>query len=77
MKSVEVIACSYNYIFDPVIRARFLKGLGISLEEVVLLIDECHNLPALSSLQEHTIVKLDVFRAMRSKRSFLHTVLLN
>jgi DNA excision repair protein ERCC-2 len=45
LADVHVIALSYLYIFDPVIRNVFLKNLDIPLHKVVLIVDEAHNLP--------------------------------
>lgn len=41
-----VIVADYNYIFNPRIRESFLKKIGKSIEESVIIIDEGHNLPA-------------------------------
>jgi len=48
MKNTEVIACSYMYLFHPDIREGFLEGLGVTLEDVIVVIDEAHNLPDLA-----------------------------
>jgi DNA excision repair protein ERCC-2 len=45
LSEVTVIALSYMYVFDPGIRMAFLKNLEKSLDRVVLIIDEAHNLP--------------------------------
>jgi DNA excision repair protein ERCC-2 len=45
LSDVNVIALSYLYVFDPIIRNAFLKSLDIPLEKIVLVIDEAHNLP--------------------------------
>jgi len=42
---VDVAALSYMYVFDPTIRGAFLKHLDRSLKEVILIVDEAHNLP--------------------------------
>lgn len=44
----DVIACSYLYIFNPGIRKAFLNNLGKGLEDVILILDEAHNLPRLA-----------------------------
>ncbi len=41
----KVIALSYLYAFDPVIRTAFLKHLNTDLSKVILIVDEAHNLP--------------------------------
>jgi DNA excision repair protein ERCC-2 len=45
LNSVNVAALSYMYVFDPGIRRHFLKSLNKSLEKVILIVDEAHNLP--------------------------------
>ncbi|MFQ6080092.1 MAG: helicase C-terminal domain-containing protein [Candidatus Bathyarchaeia archaeon] len=42
---VDVVALSYLYVFDPVIRGAFLKQLERFLRETILVVDEAHNLP--------------------------------
>jgi len=42
---VDVVALSYLYIFDPVIRSVFLKNLEKPLSRILLIVDEAHNLP--------------------------------
>jgi DNA excision repair protein ERCC-2 len=41
----RVIALSYLYVFDPVIRMPFLKNLETELSKIILIVDEAHNLP--------------------------------
>ncbi len=45
LPAVNVIALSYLYIFEPSIRAAFLKSLDLPLRKIILIIDEAHNLP--------------------------------
>lgn len=45
ISGVEVIALSYLYVFDPVIRTAFLKNLETNLQKIILIVDEAHNLP--------------------------------
>jgi len=42
---VDVAALSYIYVFDSTVRGAFLKHLDKPLNEVVLIVDEAHNLP--------------------------------
>jgi len=48
LQNVEVISCSYMYIFHPEIRENFLEGIGATLEDIILVLDEAHNLPDLA-----------------------------
>ncbi len=45
LSDIKVIALSYLYVFDPVIRAAFLKNLETKLQKIILIVDEAHNLP--------------------------------
>jgi DNA excision repair protein ERCC-2 len=45
LSDIKVIALSYLYIFDPVIRTAFLKNLQTQLKNIILIVDEAHNLP--------------------------------
>ncbi len=45
LADVNVIALSYLYIFDPVIRNAFLKNLDTPPHKIILIVDEAHNLP--------------------------------
>ena len=45
LPEVNVVALSYLYVFDPVIRASFLRNIESSFQKVILIVDEAHNLP--------------------------------
>ena len=45
LEEVDVIALSYLYIFDPLIRSVFFKKLETPMERFILIVDEAHNLP--------------------------------
>jgi len=45
LPDVDVLALSYMYVFDPSVRGVFLKHLGKSLDQAILVVDEAHNLP--------------------------------
>lgn len=45
ISDAKVIALSYLYVFDPVIRAAFLKNLETEIGKIILIVDEAHNLP--------------------------------
>jgi len=45
LADVNVVALSYLYVFDPVIRGPFLRTLETPLSKTILIIDEAHNLP--------------------------------
>jgi DNA excision repair protein ERCC-2 len=45
LPNMNVIALSYLYLFDPAIRNIFIKSLETPLDNIILVIDEAHNLP--------------------------------
>lgn len=40
----DVVIASYMYLLSPFLRSAFLSKLGVALEELLLIIDEAHNL---------------------------------
>lgn len=44
----QVVALTYVYLIDPFIRSVFFNNLGRGIEQCVLVLDECHNLPELA-----------------------------
>src|SRR5438067_3543016 len=65
----RLVVCDYNYVFSE-IRERFLPRLGRSLEDLILIVDEAHNLP--DRIRAHLVGDLsvlDVLRAAKEARS--------
>jgi DNA excision repair protein ERCC-2 len=46
-RRADVVVCDYNYLFGPQ-RERALQSMGLSLEDVIVVVDEAHNLPSRS-----------------------------
>lgn len=46
---VDVVALSYIYLLDPIIRNSFLKYLNKSLNKFILILDEAHHLPEIAT----------------------------
>ncbi len=44
-RGADVVVCDYNYVFGPH-RERILRALDLLLEDVLLVVDEAHNLPS-------------------------------
>jgi DNA excision repair protein ERCC-2 len=44
----RVVALTYVYLIDPFIRSIFFNNLGRGIEQCILVLDECHNLPELA-----------------------------
>jgi DNA excision repair protein ERCC-2 len=44
--NVDVIAASYQHVFNPGIQMNFLLNLDKELKDIILVVDEAHNLPS-------------------------------
>ncbi len=44
-KDADAIVCDYNYLFSRDIAEKVLEKIGRSLDELILIVDEAHNLP--------------------------------
>lgn len=56
-KQSNVIACSYLYIFIPEIRKTFLGSISVEHGDVIIVVDEAHNLPKLGVEINSAILK--------------------
>ncbi|MEX2683883.1 MAG: helicase C-terminal domain-containing protein [Candidatus Sigynarchaeota archaeon] len=48
LKSARISVGNYQWFFNPWIQDKFLESIGAGIEDVLLVIDEAHNLPSLS-----------------------------
>ncbi len=48
VKNVDLVACSYMYLFHSAIRENFLEMIGCYMEDMIVVLDEAHNLPDLA-----------------------------
>jgi DNA excision repair protein ERCC-2 len=62
-KNVDLVACSYMYLFHPDIRENFLEIIGCYLEDIMVVLDEAHNLPDLAIRLGSTSVSTISLRA--------------
>ena len=65
----NLVVCDYNYVFSEILE-RFLPRLGRDLEDLVLIVDEAHNLP--DRIRAHLGGDLsvqDVLKAAKEARS--------
>lgn len=65
----NLVVCDYNYIFSEIL-ARFLPRLGRPLEDLVLIVDEAHNLP--DRIRAHLggdLSVMDLLKAAKEARS--------
>lgn len=45
IQDADIIICDYSHIFDEMIRKNIFESAKISLSEIILIVDEAHNLP--------------------------------
>jgi DNA excision repair protein ERCC-2 len=66
LSGCDVIALSYLYVFEPEIRAVFLKSIGLSMGDFILVLDEAHNLPKLAvDIAGERLTEFAVSRAIK------------
>ncbi len=41
----DIIVCDYNHLFHERVREASLDAMGIKLDEIIIIVDEAHNLP--------------------------------
>ena len=44
-KSADIVVCDYNHIFIEEVRSASLKAMELNLEDLIIVVDEAHNLP--------------------------------
>lgn len=44
-KEAQIIVCDYNHLFIEGVRNASLKAMGLNLDDLVVIVDEAHNLP--------------------------------
>ncbi|MEA1992773.1 MAG: helicase C-terminal domain-containing protein [Euryarchaeota archaeon] len=49
LRETDLISCSYYYLFHSGIRDNFLETIGCKLEDLIIILDEAHNLPELAA----------------------------
>jgi len=73
IEEVDVAALSYLYVFDPGIRGAFLKHLKKPLDEVILIVDEAHNLPdAAAEIASDSLTLFAIRQAQLEAENFRH-----
>ncbi len=80
LAKVDVVATSYQYMFNPSIRENFLLSLDKTMDDIVIVIDEAHNLPNVAidissdTLSAATIDKA-LSEAVKYKQGYLYDML--
>lgn len=70
LPSVQVIACSYLYLFDPMIRDTFLEQIDCDIKDLIVVIDEAHNLPEMvNAINSDEISSFSLSRAIREAKN--------
>jgi DNA excision repair protein ERCC-2 len=73
LPKVNVFLGTYHYVFDPRIRESMLKGFGVKLSQVFLIVDEAHNLPTFArELLSDRLTEGTVERALKETEIFEH-----
>jgi DNA excision repair protein ERCC-2 len=65
----QVVALTYVYLIDPFIRSVLFNNLGRGIEQCVLVLDECHNLPELAM---HAMSQGESDRALKTALKEYH-----
>ncbi|MCS7131818.1 MAG: hypothetical protein NZ934_03710, partial [Hadesarchaea archaeon] len=71
LAEVKVVAASYIYLLDPTIRLLFLKGMGADLSDLIVVLDEAHNLPDIAvELASDSLSATSIASAAREAKEF-------
>lgn len=70
-KDAVAVICDYYYIFNPTIRTMFLGKTNKELEDIILIVDEGHNLPfRVRDLMTERISNIMIKRAIKEAKRF-------
>ena len=68
-KDVDIVIANYRHIFDPIISKIFFNKLEVDMSDIVLIVDEAHNLPnMLRDIASIQISETSINRAMDETR---------
>ncbi len=69
-RSADVVVCDYYHVFHPRVRTAFLGRMDRELEDMILIVDEAHNLPErVRSLMSHNLSEYTVSQAVKEARA--------
>jgi len=70
-KDATVVVCDYFHLFSPPVRKAFLAKLNKNLENMILIIDEAHNLPdRVRKLLSHQLTNYTLENAAKEAADF-------
>ncbi|PIU14599.1 MAG: DNA repair helicase [Hadesarchaea archaeon CG08_land_8_20_14_0_20_51_8] len=68
---VRVVAASYVYLLDPSIRPLFLRNMHADLSDLIIVLDEAHNLPDIAiELASDELTDFTIVSAIREAKEF-------
>lgn len=71
LAQVDVVAASYIYVLDPGIRPIFLRSMGADLSDLVVVLDEAHNLPEIAvELASDILSERSISSSIREAKEF-------
>lgn len=75
-KISNVIICDYFHIFSKPIREAFLERIGKNLDEIILIVDEAHNLPnRIREISQSSISEITIERAIKEAKKINDNIL--
>lgn len=69
-RASNVIICDYYHLFHPSVRKAFLGKLGKGLGDIILIVDESHNLPErVRKLMSHSFSEFSLSNAIKETKA--------
>jgi DNA excision repair protein ERCC-2 len=71
LQESSIIACSYLFMFDPLLRDTFMQHMDCSMDDLILIIDEAHNLPdTVINISSDTFFSFMIYVALEENREY-------
>lgn len=69
-KDSNIIIGDYHYLFNPEIRKNFLQKISTELKDIILIVDEAHNLPTrIREVMSSKLTSMSIKRAILEAKS--------
>jgi len=69
-KDSNIIIGDYHYLFNPEIRKNFLQKISTELKDIILIVDEAHNLPTrIREVMSSKLTSMSIRRAILEAKS--------